>query len=175
MSRVRFGTSLLVVALLATGCGGDGESDESDPTTTSGVANTAITAAKPGSTTSVATTTTGGTARTTTAFTLPVYTIEARSPQTGGDLVVVLLAPGTYTDLDLENVVADVIERFAPIATLHLVDHAAAVPLVLETPDLLAPDEETLLEDHYLATLIDGFRMEFRGPFADVGPVVIGS
>lgn len=101
---------------------------------------------------------------------LPEYRIMSRSED---DVLVVLIEPGTYSDIDLQNVVGDAVERFAPVTGLYLVDDEAAVPLVLQED--LTETEAAILEEHYLLRLEEGFRMIFLGPFEDVGEVILGS
>ncbi len=108
-------------------------------------------------------------------FAIPDYSIEARRAGDIGDTVVVLLQPGTYSDLDLENVVADVVQRFAPIATVHVVDDQEAVALVLEAPSDLIGEEAESLDAHYFARLEEGFRIVFQGPFEALPEVILGS
>lgn len=103
------------------------------------------------------------------------YSIERRIVGGSGDTVVVLLEPATYSDLDLQNVVTDVIERFAPIAQLHIVDDSAAVELVLLNDDQLTPDQVLVLDEHYFVRLEDGFRLVYQGPFDTFGEVILGS
>lgn len=110
----------------------------------------------------------------TTAQGVPAYQIVLRRQSAGGDAVVVLIEPGTYTDLDLQNIVDDARTRFAPIATLYLVDDARAAPMVIADGDMSA-EAKDFLADHYFLVLEDGFRVTYLGPFADFGEVVLGS
>jgi len=105
----------------------------------------------------------------------PRYSIEARTRAASGDTVVVLVEPGDYGEAQLEFVVVDAVERFAPIGTLHVVDHSAAVSLVLEASEDLETEQQAFLAEHYLVRLEEGFRMIFQGPFDDLGEIVLGS
>ena len=107
----------------------------------------------------------------------PEYQIVQRSVGEGtGDTVVVLLDSSSYetlTDIDLEDVIADVVRRFPPIATVHVIDDPAAANIV-GNPD--ATEEQIAsIEDHYFARLDDGFTITFLGPFAPAGATVLGS
>jgi hypothetical protein len=107
----------------------------------------------------------------------PEYQIVQRSAGEGtGDTVVVLLDSSSYetlTDIDLEDVIADVVRRFPPIATVHVIDDPAAANIV-GNPD--ATEEQIAsIEDHYFARLDDGFTITFLGPFAPAGATVLGS
>jgi hypothetical protein len=67
------------------------------------------------------------------------------------------------------------VQRFAPIATLHIVDSDDGVALVLVPEADLTAADAAVLEVHYLARLEEGFRLVFEGPFAEVDAVIIGS
>lgn len=107
----------------------------------------------------------------------PEYQIVQRTPGDGtGDSVVVLLDTDSYetlTDIDLEDVIADVVRRFPPIATVHVIDDPAAANVV-GNPDASDAQIEAIA-DHYLARLDDGFSITFLGPFAPAGSSVLGS
>jgi len=176
---------LCVVVIVTAACSGGDSSDETSTTLGAG-----STATAPSSTTTLATGqppgpsgATGATGTTTTTLPAvapttrppPEYSIEARARAPEGDTVVVLVEPGDYDDADLEYVVTDTVDRFAPIGTMHVVDHAAAVSLVLEPTDDLAEEQAAFLAEHYLLRLEDGFRMIFQGPLDDLGEIVLGS
>ncbi len=145
-------------------------------------ADTATTIAEPVVVTTLPSTTTSTTSPSTTLppisqLSPPAYRIVERVPTEGpGDEVVVLLDPSSYdtlTDLDLYDLIAEVVELFPPIATLHVVDDAAAANAVAasdtSTTETPAPSE------HYLARLENGFRIVYLGPFAASGTAVLGS
>jgi hypothetical protein len=107
----------------------------------------------------------------------PAYRIVERVPTEGpGDEVVVLLDPSSYdtlTDLDLYDLIAEVVELFPPIATLHVVDDAAAANAVAASDT--STTETPPPSEHYLARLENGFRIIYLGPFAASGTAVLGS
>ncbi len=106
---------------------------------------------------------------------MPGYEIRHRSSGDTGDRLVVLLEPGSYSDVQLDNVIRDVVEEFRPVDTAHIVDDAAAVPVVLKDDSERTEEEEALLEEHYLLRLEEGSRVTYLGPFSDLGSSVIGS
>lgn len=150
---------VLVLALLGTACN---KGDDVELTTTT-------TAATQGSTsTTVATTSPEPDDTTTTGGEMIPYEIVAG--ETGGTYVV-LIDPGSYTDVDLQNVAEDVVERYKP-DFVYIIDSPDARDLVLE--DEVTTDEQAILDAHLLA-LIEGTNLEFLGPYAQYGTVHIGS
>ena len=157
-----------VVLAVSAGC-----SSSADTATT--IADSVVVTTLPSTTTS--TTSTSTTLAPITPLSPPAYRIVERVPTEGsGDEVVVLLDPSSYdtlTDLDLYDLIAEVVELFPPIATLHVVDDAATANAVAaadtSTTQTPAPSE------HYLARLENGFRIVYLGPFASSGTAVLGS
>ncbi len=121
---------------------------------------------------------------TTTTTTLPPligaqgveYRIVRRIPVSDlGDAVVVLVEGDSQslTDIDLYDVITDVVETFPPIYEVYVVDDPAAVDIVMA--DEPSDEEQAILSEHFLARLVEGFRIVYEGPFGDVGTAVIGS
>lgn len=159
-------TGLIV---LATACSTGAA--ETTTTTTEAVVQTTTTVPPP------STTATSTTLAPLSEPTFPEYTIARRiDSEDGRDTVVVLLDPGSYnilSDVDLHDVLAEVVDRFPPVYTAHVVDAPEAVEAVLA----VEPTEEQLqvLSEHYLVSLEEGFRIVFRGPFVELGTTVLGS
>ena len=179
MSMRRLLPVLLLTGIVAAACsGGGGDAGSTTTAPDAGfTSTTSTTMSDGGSTTTSTTADTSSTTSTTTTDPsgVAVYSIERRIVGSSGDTVVVLLEPGTYSDLDLQNVVTDVIERFAPIAQLHIVDDPGAVELVLLSEEQLTPEQTTVLAEHYFVRLEDGFRLVYEGPFDTFGEVILGS
>lgn len=166
---------MALLLLTATACN-RGEADPATTTTSSTTSGAAVTLAPIGSSSS--TTEAVGTTvpRTPVELGLPDYQIVSRTPGEGGDTVVVLLDPASYgalTDLDIQNVIGDVVERFPPVLEAYVVDSTAVAEAVL----LADPSDEqaALLEEHYFARLEEGFRMVFVGQFSAAGDAILGS
>jgi hypothetical protein len=160
----------VALALVVTACNGDDSGEDSTTTsTTLTVPTTTTTTLDPASTT---TTTRDGEVPAP-----PEYEIVRRIPGEDGDTLVVLLDPSSYdgllTDIDLQNVVADVVERFPPVLEAYVVDSQDAVDLVLL--DERTPEEQAVLDEHAFVTLEEGFRIVFTGPFGDFGELILGS
>ena len=165
----RLGLLLFGLALIAAAC-----SDSSDTTTTTtALVVTSTTEATEGTApggSAQATTVPVGTTTTSPEFSLPDFTIVER---TDDNVLVVAVPPGTYTDLDLQNLVNEIVERFAPVNGMHIVDDPEIADLVLAESVSTAQQEQ--LDDNYFLRLEEGFRMVFLGPFAGVEDVIIGS
>lgn len=110
-------------------------------------------------------------------LTAPEYQIVKRTTTDGvGDELVVLLDPTSYdtlTDIDIEDLLAEVVEFFPPVWTVHVVDDASAVAVV-GNPDASA-SELASIQAHYLARLDNGIEITYLGPFSASGSGVLGS
>ena len=168
-----------VVLLVAASCSGD---DEGDNTTTTTVAEAGtITTLEPagGDAESSATSPTPTTTTTTTEapeLKVPEYRIVSRETGENGDTVVVLLDSSTYeslSDLDIREVMADLVELFAPVYEAHIVEtQAAADALFVEEP---TEEQATELANKYVARLEEGFRIVYVGRFEEIGVEILGS
>ena len=175
------GTLLLMTvgAVILTGCSEPGEATPTtaEPVTTLSALTTEVTstAASGGDEP------TSGDEPTTTTLVVPAvefpqYAIVERIDGDAGDTLVVLLDTTSFTtltDIDLENVIADVFERFPPVFEVHVVDDAAAVPLVLASD--VSTEDLDILDEHYLVRLSEGFRILYQGPFSDTPDAILGS
>jgi hypothetical protein len=163
--------ALLAVGLaLVAACS---DSSETTTTTTEAPATVVTTAPPAPATGSGAAATTATTTTTTTTvapFSLPEFTIVDR---TEDNVLVAAVPPGTYSDIDLQNLVNVIVERFAPVEGLHIVDDESISGLVLA--DSVSEADQSRLDDHYFLRLEDGFRMVFLGPFAGIDDVILGS
>ncbi len=110
------------------------------------------------------------------AGSLPAYAVVARVENPQGDTLVILLDPTSYTtltDIDLENVILDVYERFPPVLEIHVVDSHAAAELVLDSD--VDPELLPILDEHYLVRLEEGLRVVYLGPFSSFAESILGS
>ncbi len=102
------------------------------------------------------------------------YDIAVRSSTPEGEVLHVVIDPGTYTDIDLENfIVATLDER--DLAQLHVYDNRDAVDAAIIDAEERTETEQDLVDDHYLVSFTDGNVITFQGPFSEVGTVRIGS
>ena len=177
---VRFRQVIAVgCALLVLGaCSGDDEpADESTTSTTAASITTlgeSVEAA--GGDDEATTTTTTTTTTRAPELGFPQYSIISREAADNGDIVVVLLDRETYeslSDIDVLNVMSDLVEQFAPVYEAHIVEtQAAADALFVEEP---SEEQQTALNNGYIARLEEGFRIVYVGPLADSGVAILGS
>jgi hypothetical protein len=173
---VTYVSVLLVVALLGAACSGD---DADDTTTTTVV--TPTTATGSGGTTAPSGESDGATTTTVAvdeevSFSIPAYLVVNRVEGDKGATVVVLLDTDSYTaltDVDLQNVIEDVIDRFPPVYEVHVVDDISAADLVLA--DGVQPAQQDILDEHYLVRLEEAFTIVYVGPFSDFPVTIIAS
>lgn len=163
---------LLALALLATACDGEeasltttsslvtGPSDDGSPTTTT---TTTVPASGEGATTTLVGEAVGS------------YEIVAREPVTDGEVVYIVIGPGAYTDVDLENFLLDLYEQGIATYGAEIFDDAAAADAYLKAEAERTEEEVTLIEQHHLASLVGGTIIRFQGPFAEAGEHPIGS
>lgn len=185
MRRPRLFLPLLVVmALIVAACSGD----DGDSATTVAAGGGSVTSLAPeagaagatgggagGDEASADTTTTAAPAAETE---IPEYTIVSREPGEDGDTVVVLLDPTSYgllTDIDLQNVISEVFDDAPPVHIAHVIDSEDVAQIVVAAPAEVDAEGQRLLDLHHLASLEDGFRIVFKGPFEESGSVVLGS
>ncbi len=188
--RLRMSLLVLVLALavIATACSGDDdggdattttadaaalESDTDDGDGTSSDSSGSSGASGTEENTSDATTTTVDL-----SVSVPEYSIVQREPGDEGDIVVVELDPESYdslNDIDLQNVIADIVDEFPPVYEAYVIDSPDVAELVLLPADELDAEGQRLLDIHYLARLEEGFRIVYVGPFEDAASTILGS
>lgn len=151
-------------ATIATENGPDATAAPSGGTAAEADGTTATTTAPP--------TTTETTDDETTVAGMPTYEVAETIETDDGDSLVVVVEPGVYSNVELENLVYDIVERFEPVEAV-VVDDPAAVPLLLA--DVVTPEENDFLESHTFLRLADGVEVTFLGPYSDVTGLVIGS
>jgi hypothetical protein len=170
---------VLSLTLLTGACSGD-DAEATSTTTSSTTTAAPVTSLQAAESTTTSTVPPTSTTTTTTVdpfgeASFPEYTIVSRETGADGDTVVVLLDDdtGSLTDIDLQNVVIDVVERFPPILTAHIIADASAAEAVLATVPSEA--EQELLDRYYYVRLEEGFRLVFTGQFSDTPTTVLGS
>jgi hypothetical protein len=103
------------------------------------------------------------------------YEIVARESAVEGETLYIVVPDGAYTDIDIENFVVDLVESGTATYGAEIFDDTAAVDAFRKEAADRTDDEETLIENHHLASLVNGSTIVFQGPFADSGEMAIGS
>ncbi len=103
---------------------------------------------------------------------MPSYEVVATTPGSSGDALVVVVEPGAYSNVELENLVYDIVDRFAP-ASAVVVDQNEAVALLALAE--LDDAQREFLAAHTLLQIADGVEVTFLGPYADIPRLTVGS
>ncbi len=103
------------------------------------------------------------------------YEIVAREPVDDGEIIYVVIEPGAYTDVDLENFILDLYEEGIATYGAEVFNDPAAADAYLKAESERTPEETALIEEHHLVSLVGGATIVFRGPFAESGQHALGS
>ena len=177
---------LVVVSLTIVACSRDeGEVSETTVTpaagsvttssTTAGAGETTIAVASSDTPTTAATATSAETApSSTTALVsgLPSYEVVHRLIEDDRETLIVVVEPGSYSNVELENLVYDIVERFSPSAVI-VVDDPTVADLAIE--DERTEEQQAELDTHTFLRIENGVEVTFYGPYADFPGLTIGS
>ena len=103
---------------------------------------------------------------------LPNYEVVHRLIEDGRETLVIVVEPGSYSNVELENLVYDIVERFSPSAAI-VVDDLAVADLALE--EERTDEQQASLDAHTFLTVDNGVEVTFYGPYADFPGMTIGS
>ncbi|MEE8407954.1 MAG: hypothetical protein V3S32_12500 [Acidimicrobiia bacterium] len=107
--------------------------------------------------------------------TVASYEIAVRISTDNGEIFYIVIPPGAYTDVDLENFVGDLLEANPGLWGAEVFDDDAAVQAFVIPEDQRTVEQQGLLDENHFVSLIGGDTMKFQGPFAEFGEFVIGS
>lgn len=162
--------AFVVAVLLTAACSPEEAELTTTTTTTSPSDSTTTTLAK------VTTTTEHGGDDTPGSPAIEEYEVVVRSTATAGETLWILIEPGDYTDIDLEDLVRDLVaETDSTLFGIHVFDDRDALDAGRVDPDARTADEQTLVDEHFLVSLIDGAIIRFQGPYAEYGETAVGS
>lgn len=188
MRFMRIVGALVAVLLLVAGC----NRDEEDPSlktaapaaeaavntdTTAGTQEATGVTGSADTTSGTSTAPTDADESTTTATTrvvsgLPTYEVIHELIEDDRETLVIVVEPGTYSNVELENLVYDVVERFSPSVAIVVDDRAAADLAIL---DERTEDEQRELDAHTFLRIENGVEVTFFGPYADFPELTVGS
>jgi len=103
---------------------------------------------------------------------IPLYEVIHRLIVDDRTTLVILVEPGAYTTVQLENLVYDVVDTYSP-NTAIVVDDRAAADLAIK--DDLTAEEQSTLDARTFLRIENGVDVTFHGPYADAGGMTVGS
>ena len=103
---------------------------------------------------------------------IPPYEVIHRLIVDDRTTLVILVEPGAYSTVQLENLVYDVVDTYSP-NTAIVVDERDAADLAIK--DDLTPEEQSVLDDRTFLRIENGVDVTFHGPYADAGGMTVGS
>jgi hypothetical protein len=169
-----FGLVVIMLAVIA--CTGSEEEVELT-TTTSTMPEVASGTSEPEEE-ATTTTTSADTTTTETVAGQPVedHRVVVRTDGPDGNLLWIVVEPGDYTSVDVENFVFGLLDSSdTAIWEIHVFDDEAALNAGRVGPDDRTADEQELVDAHYLASITEGVVLTFQGPYAEFGGAVFGS
>lgn len=172
MKRHRILKSSAIALAFVLILGACNNSEDAELTTTSTIIGATTTPGGDSSTTTVP----GGASSTTLAGqSVDNSEIVLRESTDSGETLYILIPPGAYTDVDLENFIGDLIENDQNVLNVEVFDDDAALQAFLLDPDDRTAADLVLIDQHHLVSLVDGNKIRFQGPFAEFGEYSIGS
>ena len=103
---------------------------------------------------------------------LPDYEVIHRLIKDGRETLVVVVEPGSYSSVRLENLVYDIVERYSPSGAIVVDDRAAADLAILEER---TEEQQNALDSRLFLRIENGVEVTFHGPYADFPGLTVGS
>lgn len=163
--------SIAIAVSLAIAACDNGEVEPELTTTSSLVGQT--TAPDPDTTSTV-----GGDESTTTSLVgqaVDSWEVVLRESTDEGETLYIVVPPGDYTAIDLENFIGDLIEDDDDLESVEVFDDEAALDSFLKDEAEQTAGDLSAIDAHHLVSLVDAHTIRFQGPFADEGEYAIGS
>lgn len=162
---------LMAIGLLSAAC----DSGEAELSTTSSlVTGTTETPNQP-TTTTVSDDEAGTTSTILRGETVASYDVAVRIATDNGEILYIVVPPGAYTDVDLENFLGDLLEGNPQLWGAEVFDDEDAVQAFVIPEEQRTEEQQELLDEHHFVSLVGGDTMKFQGPFAEFGEFIIGS
>lgn len=103
------------------------------------------------------------------------FEVIVRQSVDQGEILHLVIPPGAYTEVDIENFIGDLIEANPDLWGAEVFDDEEAL-LAYQVPEgERSEEEQALIDRHHFASLVDRFLLRFQGPFSDLGEFIIGS
>lgn len=107
--------------------------------------------------------------------TVDSHEVVGRDAGDEGETLYIVIPPGAYTDVDLENFILDLYESEAATWGAEVFDDQAAFDAYLLAADDRSEEEQLLVDEHHFVSLVNGAVIRFQGPFSESGEYPIGS
>jgi hypothetical protein len=171
MKQLRMILPIALLTVTAVAC----NSEEAAITTTTADASqlTTTTTADDATSTTDDTGSTGTTAAP--ADEIESHEIISRLSTEDGETLYILVPPGDYSDVSIENFLGDLLEDETAVAGVEVFDDRVALDAALKDEADRTADELQAIEDHHLVSLIDGTEVQFQGPMSEFDDFIIGS
>jgi hypothetical protein len=170
----RFLVVLVALAMVVAACDDDGGTSLS----TSSTVLTGGNGSDSGSTTTApeaSDTSSPDTTQASVGTTVDSYEVMARESEDEGDILFILIPQATYTDVDLQNFIGDLLESGTVTWGAEIFDDVTALDAYRKPPGQRSDQEKELIGLHHFASLVEGDTIIYRGPFESSGEVLIGS
>lgn len=103
------------------------------------------------------------------------FEVISRQSSEEGETLYILVPPGDYSDISIENFLGDLLEDETAVSGVEVFDDRDALDAALKPEDERTADELQAIADHHLVSLVDGRQVSFQGPMSDYEDFVIGS
>lgn len=104
------------------------------------------------------------------------YEIVVRSSGTAGETLWILIEPGDYSDIDLENLIRELVDTSdVSLAGINVFDDLDALEAGRVEDGARTEEEQALVDEHFLVSLVDGAVIRFQGPYEEFGETAVGS
>jgi hypothetical protein len=163
-----------LVALVLAAC----NSDDAQITTTTADASQLTTTTTTGGAGGSTTSTDGGDTTQTAAEPaeeIESYEVITRLSTEDGETLYILVPPGDYSDVSIENFLGDLLEDETAVSGVEVFDDRAALDAALKDEADRTADELQAIEDHHLVSLVGGAQVQFQGPMSEFDDFIIGS
>lgn len=103
------------------------------------------------------------------------YEVISRVSTEEGETLYILIEPGEYSDVTVENFLGNLLEDETAVSGAEIFDDRAALDAALKEEEERTEEEVELIEQHHLVSLDQGRQVNFQGPLSDYEDFVIGS
>ena len=117
----------------------------------------------------------GQTTTTLVGETVGSFDIIVRISGDNGETLHIMIPPGAYTEVDLENFIGDLKEADPELWGAEVFDDEEALQAFVIPEDQRTTEQQVLVDDHHFVSLVGGDTIRFQGPFSEFGEAIIGS